>query len=209
MGLTFIAVVLLAAAWAAILLPDLRNRSSAPRRSDSVKSFRQHLSGLDRTRPGVTTRSPYGRPVASAPGAAMRRPRPAPARSAGGLGPRASAPVRPGGPVGPVRTAGVRPSPARPVGAASSAFVPRSRVEAARRRQLVLAVLAGLALVTLLGGLAVSSALLVLHLLVDAALGVYGYLLWERASRTRARSSFLTLDKVDDDLTLRREASGS
>ena len=41
MGLTFIAVVLLAAAWAAILLPDLRNRSSAPRRADSVKLFRQ------------------------------------------------------------------------------------------------------------------------------------------------------------------------
>jgi hypothetical protein len=87
--------------------------------------------------------------------------------------------------------------------------MPRSRGEAARRRQLVLAVLVALALVTLLGGLVVSGALLVLHLLVDAALGIYAYLLWERASRTRTRSSFLTLDTVEDDLTLRREASGS
>jgi hypothetical protein len=195
-GLTFIAVVLLAAAWAAILLPDLRNRSSAPRRTDSVKSFRQQLSGLDRTRPGVTTRSPYGRPVAAASPDAARRPRPAaPARAAGGLGPRAAAPTRSLAP--------------RPMVTPRSAFLPRNRNEAAQRRRLVLALLVATALLTLLGGLVVTGALFILHLLVDAALGVYGYLLWERASRTRARSKFLTLDTVDDDVVLRREATGS
>ena len=65
-----------------------------------------------------------------------------------------------------------------------------------------------LILLTLLGGVVVSGALLVLHLLVDAALGVYAYLLWERAARTRTRaSSFLTL-AADDEVVV-REASGS
>lgn len=193
MGLTFIAVVLLAAAWAAILLPDLRNRAGSSRRSDPVKSFRQQLSGLDRTRP-VSGRgqSAYGRPVAGAP--AARRPRPAgPAARAGGLGPRAGAPARP---------LAARPAP-------RSAFLPRSSAEAAMRRRLVLGVLVGLAVLTLLGGVVVSGALLVLHLLVDATLGVYAYLLWERGTRTRSRaSSFLTLDADDDDVVVRREAAG-
>ncbi|HEV8296592.1 MAG TPA: hypothetical protein VGQ20_04835 [Acidimicrobiales bacterium] len=53
MGLTFIAIVLLVAAWAALLLPDFRNRrSSGPRRRDSIATFNQQLNLLDRARPG-------------------------------------------------------------------------------------------------------------------------------------------------------------
>ncbi|HEX7095359.1 MAG TPA: hypothetical protein VF183_05715 [Acidimicrobiales bacterium] len=51
MALTFIAIVLLAAAWAALLLPDLRGRGSS-RRSDSIKNFSRQLSTIERTRPG-------------------------------------------------------------------------------------------------------------------------------------------------------------
>ncbi len=206
MGLTFIAVVLLAAAWAAILLPDLRNRGSAPRRSNSVESFRQHLSGLDRTRPGAG----YGA---------------APNRGARPLTNRAGTSARPLH--GPATTAHSTPSSARPGGpsarprprtatAPRSSMLPRNRAEAAQRRLVTLAALVGLALVTLLAGLVAARALLLVHLLVDAALGAYVYLLWERSARARTRrSSLVTLGAqsvADGSATvthLRREATGS
>jgi Flp pilus assembly protein TadB len=50
-ALTFIAIVLLAAAWAALLLPDLRRRGSS-RRSDSIATFNRQLSTIERARPG-------------------------------------------------------------------------------------------------------------------------------------------------------------
>jgi hypothetical protein len=52
-GLTFIAIVLLVAAWAALLLPDFRNRSRGTRRRDSIASFSQQLNLLERARPGA------------------------------------------------------------------------------------------------------------------------------------------------------------
>jgi hypothetical protein len=90
--------------------------------------------------------------------------------------------------------------------------MPRSAAEAARRRSLVLAVLAGLAFVTLIGGVAGPRVLLFVHLLVDAALAGFAYLLWERSARSRVRgSSLVTLSRVDGDeeIVLRREATGS
>ena len=206
MGLTFIAVVLLAAAWAAILLPDLRNRGSAPRRSNSVKSFRQHLSGLDRTRPGAG----YGV---------------APNRGARPVANRAGTSARPLH--GPVTAAHTTPSSARPGGSSArprprtataprSAMLPRNRAEAAQRRLVTFAALVGLALVTLVAGLVAARALLLVHLLVDAALGAYVYLLWERSARARTRrSSLVTLGAqsvAEGSATvthLRREATGS
>ena len=53
MALTFIAIVLLAAAWAALLLPDLRGRGGgSSRRTDSIANFSRQLSTIERTRPG-------------------------------------------------------------------------------------------------------------------------------------------------------------
>ena len=81
---------------------------------------------------------------------------------------------------------------------------------------MTLAALVGLALVTLLAGLLAARALLLVHLLVDAALGAYAYLLWERSARARTRrSSLVTLggqSAADGSATvthLRREATGS
>ena len=77
MGLTFIAIVLLASAWAAILLPDLRNRGGAPRRNNSVKSFNQQLSGLGRTRPsGSRPLGSSSRATLARPASAVNSPRP-------------------------------------------------------------------------------------------------------------------------------------
>lgn len=188
MGVTFIALGLLACAWAVLLVPDLRNRSSSSNRSNSVQSFRDHLSGLDRTRPSHTGVRPAGRPT---------RPASGPAGRPVTVGPR----VASTGHRGPVRALPVSTSP----------FMPRSAAEAARRRSLVLAALVGLAFVTLVGGFAGSRLLLFVHLLVDAALAGFAYLLWERSARSRLReSSLVTLSRVDDDeVALRHEATGS
>jgi Flp pilus assembly protein TadB len=50
--LTIIAIVLLIAAWAALLLPDLRGRGRTSRRSDSIATFNRQLSTIERARPG-------------------------------------------------------------------------------------------------------------------------------------------------------------
>jgi hypothetical protein len=192
-GVTFIALGLLACAWAVLLVPDLRNRGGSSHRSNSVKSFRDHLSGLDRTRPPHLGGRPTGRPSGPMAGP-VRRP---------------VAATRPvvAGPRGPVR------APVRTLPGPRSPLVPRSAAEAARRRSLVLAALVGLAFVTLVGGLVGPRALLFVHLLVDAALAGFAYLLWERSARSRLRgSSLVTLSRVDDDgddVVLRREATGS
>ena len=196
MGLTFIAIVLLAGAWAAILLPDLRNRGGAPRRNNSVKSFRQQLSGLDRTRPqntrphnmvprpGLTSRPPTARP-----GAPMMTPRP----RTGTAGP---APTRVARTTAPMPSSRLRPN--APVDTRSS-MMPRNRVEAAKRRALTASVLVGLALITLIGGIAVNRTLLFAHLLVDAVLAGFVYLSWERSNRAGARrSSLVTLGRDRD-----------
>ncbi len=211
MGVTFIALALLACAWVVLLAPDLRNRGGGRSRSNSVKSFRDQLSGLDRTRPqhgGPRAGGRPSRPMSGPMGGAVRRPvagtRPAAgARPVGGHAARG--PVR--GPVRAVPGAGSSLGP-------RSSLLPRSSAEAAQRRMLVLAVLAGLAFVTLVGGLAGPRVLLFVHLLVDAALAGFAYLLWERSARSRSRgSSLVTLSRIDDDgdddVVLRREATGS
>ena len=185
MGLTFIAIVLLVGAWAAILLPDLRNRGGAPRRNNSVKSFNQQLSGLDRTRPaGLRPPGPGSRAPLARRESAMNTPRPR-------TGPTGHAPMvaaRPGAP-----TAAARRRPAPPLEARST-MMPRTRAEAARRRVLAVSVLVSLAFVTLVGGLVVSRTLLFGHLVVDALLAGFVYLSWERSNRAGTRrSSLVTL----------------
>jgi hypothetical protein len=198
-GVTFIALGLLACAWAVLLVPDLRNRGSSGGRANSVKSFQDQLSGLDRTRPQHQGARPAPRGV---------RPGPVPGARPGGPTQRPVRGTATGAPArGPVRRAPL------PAPRASSPFVPRSRAEAAQRRLLVLAVLVGLSVLTFLAALVGPRVLLFVHLLVDAALAAYAYLLWERASRSRARhSSLVTLSTMaddDTDLVLRRRASGS
>lgn len=221
MDVTFIALGLLACAWAVLLLPDLRNRGGSSGRANSVQSFRDQLSGLDRTRP-----SPYGRPVTRS-GAGRR---PAGVRTPGPAAPTArhTSPVgvtRPGArPVvtrgsggranaGRAGSAGRSPGVVRPVGvpvAARAGFVPRSSEHAARRRRVVLLALVGLAVVTLVGGLVGPRSVLGLHLVVDVALAAYAYLLGERASQVRRRVGPVVLRDDDlDDPVLHRKAAGS
>jgi hypothetical protein len=197
-GLTFIAIVLLAGAWAAILLPDLRNRGTAPRRNNSVKSFRQQLSGLDRTRP---------QGIAPRPGASSR---PTAPRRDGGVRAAHARPVAP-------RVAGAPGSVARRLPASAldqrSSLMPRNRAEAAKRRLLTVALLAGLAVVTLLAGVFVNRTLLLGHLVVDALLAAFVYLSWERTNRSATRRSSLVTLAPEDDLEsvspLVRRAAGS
>lgn len=202
MGLTFIAIVLLAGAWAAILLPDLRNRGGAPRRNNSnnsVKSFNQQLSGLDRTRPsGLRRPSPASRAPFARRESAMNTPRPR-------TGPAGRAPVaaaRPGAP-----TPGARRRPNPPLDARSS-MMPRTGAEAAKRRVLTASVLVSLAFVTLVGGLVVTRTLLFGHLVVDALLAGFVYLSWERSNRAGARRSSLVTLANERKGAVRREADG-
>jgi cytochrome c-type biogenesis protein CcmH/NrfG len=88
-ALTFIAIVLLAAAWAALLLPDLRQRGGSSRRSNSIAKFSRQLSTIDRARPG---QQPSARVVAFPQrGSAARRPAPRPSSA---LSPRSTAQAR-------------------------------------------------------------------------------------------------------------------
>jgi Flp pilus assembly protein TadB len=140
--LTFIAIVLLAAAWAALLLPDLRGRGLPTRRSNSIDSFSRQLSTIERTRPG---QRPSAQVVAF--------------------------PHRPG-------ITAARPEPAR------AGVAPRSRSHARLRRQRVLFALAGLVVITFVGGVAISPLLFVVHLAADAALGGFVWLRVEHRRRT-------------------------
>jgi Flp pilus assembly protein TadB len=155
-GLTFIAIVLLVAAWAALLLPDLRGRGGPSRRSDSIASFSRQLSTLERARPG---QRPSARVVAF-----------------------------------PQRGAAQAAAPAR----RASGLAPVSAAQARQRRRRLLFGLAAAALATLVAGVVLSPLFLVLHLLVDAALGGFVWLLVEHRNRTYERETKRQLMGLDD-----------
>jgi cytochrome c-type biogenesis protein CcmH/NrfG len=162
-ALTFIAIVLLAAAWAALLLPDLRGRGRPSRRSDSIAMFNRQLSTIERARPG---HHPTARVVAF--------------------------PQRAGAPM-----------PRSPHAA-------RSSMQARRRRQNVLAGLVAVAVVTLAGGVLVSPVFFALHLLVDAALGGFVWLLVEHRNRAaEQRAPRARRERVETTPFTRRRAAGS
>jgi Flp pilus assembly protein TadB len=168
-ALTFIAIVLLAAAWAALLLPDLRGRGGSSRRSDSIANFNRQLSTIERARPG---HRPSARVVA--------------------FPQRAGAPVRPVG----------RPS--------GSSLAPRSSAHARKRRQNLLLALLGVAVVTLVAGIVVMPLLLVVHLVADAALGGYVYLLVQHRNQMYERRTTRDLRAgYEAPPVARRRASGS
>jgi cytochrome c-type biogenesis protein CcmH/NrfG len=166
-ALTFIAIVLLAAAWAALLLPDLRGRGRPSRRSDSIATFNRQLSTIERARPG---HRPSARVVAF--------------------------PQRAG-------------FPQRPV-ARGSARSPRSSLQARRRRQNVLLTLVAVAVLTLGAGVVASPLFFAVHLLVDAVLGGYVWVLVEHRNRTNeARSARVRREGYEASPFTRRRASGS
>lgn len=169
MALTFIAIVLLAAAWAALLLPDLRGRGGgSSRRSDTIANFSRQLSTIERTRPG---QRPSARVVAF--------------------------PQR-----GPVQHHAPR--------TAKAPLSPRSNAQARQRRRNVLFALAGIAFVTLAAGILISPLFFVVHLLADAALGGFVWMLIEHRNRAYEQRTTRDLRAVPEVAPIqRRRASGS
>lgn len=161
--MTPLIIVILAAMWLVVLVPPLLRSRSEARPSESISSFQRQLSTLGRSTPTGTFR---------------------PARPLGYAGPPARVTARPHGP----RTTTFGPAPrtqrAAAYGPATrgwSAAPPHrlsQRTAAKRRRQQVLLTLVALAFFTavLSFGLGIQAAL-VAHVVVDALLVGYVYLL--------------------------------
>lgn len=163
--MTLLVLIILAAIWAAVLLPPYLQSRSESRPADSISAFRNQLSVLER-RSGVA--STGSRP----PSAVGRRP----VRADG-------ATVTPFG----------RAPMAAHRGAARPAYDPArlARAEAKKRRRDILFTLAAASAITLVLG-ALAAPVLVVHLLVDVLLAGYVALLVrmkriadERATKVR------------------------
>jgi hypothetical protein len=172
-------VVILAAMWVLVLVPPLLRSRSEGRPSTSVGSFRQQLATLSRTGPDPRAARALQRSAMHPPTG------------------RQVADVRPlRGPVSPYyddydghpQTRGY--VAARPIARPARGYAVRSgRAEVRRRRQNVLFALLAAAAVTALGGFGLGiSGLIAVHLLVDALLVFYVYLLVQlrRAEEQRA-----------------------
>lgn len=155
-------IVGLVIVWAIVLLPDVLQRLSRTRRSDSIGSFSSQLSSLGRAN---GNRRSHDNVIDLRTRSSLQRPAPRPlvgSPSSGGGGLSA--------PIGGVRSSGLAP---RPGSDAPPAVSPAVR----KRRQEVLMTLGSLAVLTLLATVAIGGAFLVLHLLVDALLITYLVLL--------------------------------
>ena len=179
-------VVILAAMWVLVLVPPLLRSRSEGRPSTSVGSFRQQLATLSRTGPDPRAARALQRSVVSMHSAARRT-----------GGDRRSVPP-PGAPhyyddfydyrptrgYAPARAMAPRARPA------SMGYSVRSgRAEVRRRRQNVLFGLLAAAAVTAIGAFGFGvSGLIAVHLLIDALLVFYVYLLVQlrRAEEQRA-----------------------
>jgi hypothetical protein len=181
-GVTPLVVVILAAMWVLVLVPPLLRSRSEGRPSTSVGSFRQQLATLSRTGPDPRAAARALQRSAASMHAPMRR---------------QVADVRPlRGPVSPYYDDyDERPQArgyvaARPLARPARGYAVRSgRAEVRRRRQNVLFALLAAAAVTALGGFGLGiSGLIAVHLLVDALLVFYVYLLVQlrRAEEQRA-----------------------
>jgi hypothetical protein len=186
---TPLVVVILAAMWVLVLVPPLLRSRSEGRPSTSVGSFRHQLATLSRAGPGSrgAMRS-LQRSVAPMHGLGRR--------AVGADRRQMRGPVSPHyddyededpPPRGYAPSTSVRPRTARPASIGYS--VRSSRAEARRRRQNVLFFLLVAAAVTAMAGFGLGiSALIAVHLLVDALLVFYVYLLVQlrRAEEQRA-----------------------
>lgn len=92
---------------------------------------------------------------------------------------------------------------------ARSPLSPRSSMQARQRRRNVLGALAGIAVLTLAAGVLVSPLFFVVHLLADAALGGFVWLLIEHRNRTYERRTRVELRGMPEPVQMpRRRASG-
>ncbi len=148
----------LAALWIAVLLPDFVRRRSTRRPSDTITSFKRHLSVLERQHARTSgARYPMGSNVV--PLGDRMRPQPL------------SAPVRPlVAPAGSNRQM-QSPQMARPQGAPRPSQERRSSVQQ-RRQDVIVALLAG-SLLSFLATLTFSGAFLYLHVAIDVVLVMY------------------------------------
>jgi hypothetical protein len=165
-------LLVLAAIWAAVLIPPALRARQEGRPSDSISNFRRQLAVLRRTGPRSNRVGPvdhWNRPYAPPPPtlASVSRlhtgqsaaGRPYPYLASGGRGPVAVA--------GPVGRGGRPPAPSA------------ARSRTLRRRRDVLTGLAGAVVVTLLVAVftGLSAMFVLLHLLCDVLLGAYVALL--------------------------------
>jgi hypothetical protein len=156
---TVVVLLILAVIWAAVLLPPWFQNRRENRPSDSIASFRQQLSVLQRTTPGQEA------PHAAAP----RRRSPLPAGSA-------------------VTSLHARRAAAAHAEIAARHAAMR-RAEARKRRRDVLVTLFSAAATTLGMALLLDGPVWVLHLAVDALLLGYIALLLQQQQRTAERES--------------------
>jgi hypothetical protein len=148
--------------WAIVLLPDVLQRVSRTRRSDSIGSFSSQLSSLGRAN---GNRRSHDNVIDLRTRSALQQPAPRSLVSA------------------PASGGGGRPAP--PADRFPSDLAPRPDGESPRgvspavrkRRQEVLMTLGSLSVLTLLATVAIGGAFLVLHLLVDVLLITYLVLL--------------------------------
>ena len=171
----FIILFGLAVAWGVLLVPDLLKKRGTVRSIRGVKGFDRQLSAFNRTSGGPMSRSMPG--VQGMPGMQGRPP-----------GSVVAFPVR-----GPVR---------RPANTGCAAFPTRRPTRNAGastcwRRCSPPAVL------TLAFAMAVTRLALAVHFVVDLALALYVYLLFElRANRDEEFEDDLEVDDFDDDVAL-------
>jgi hypothetical protein len=171
----FIILFGLAVAWGVLLVPDLLKKRGTVRSIRGVKGFDRQLSAFNRTSGGPVSMSMPG--MQAMPG--MHR------RPAGSV---VAFPVR--GPVRRPREHGLR-------------TVPRTPADAQRRRIYVLATLFAAALLTLAFAMAVTRLALAVHFVIDLALALYVYLLFElRANRDEEFEDDLDVDDFDDEVAL-------
>ena len=175
----------LAVLWAIVLLPDVVRRASTRRSYDTIGTFKNNLSVLERANPvhspltGVTGQPSNvvalvprnSAPVGTGPAAPLNPPssrsagvhaRPAAQRGAPQRGPSTSRPT-------PARPNAARPNAARTAAARSQSTAARAH----RRRQDIITGVFALSLLSFLGFLSFGGPMLVVHLVVDALLVVY------------------------------------
>jgi len=177
----FIILFGLAVAWGVLLVPDLLKKRGTVRSIRGVKGFDRQLSAFNRTSGGPMSRSMPG--VQGMPG--MQGMSGMQGRTPGSV---VAFPVR--GPVRRPRQHGLR-------------SVPHTPADAQRRRIYVLATLFASAVLTLAFAMAVTRLALALHFVIDLALALYVYLLFElRANRDEEFEDDLDVDDFEDDVAL-------
>ena len=169
----FIVILLLAAAWGAYFLFDLRERGGSSRSRSGGKRMGSSLAGIGRG----TNRSSAVLPLA--------RYNPSDRQGAG---------ARPGTLRAPAGRPGAVTAPTRSI-------APRSAAEAQQRQMRALGLLVGVAVLTLLASKAVWSVFFYLFILEVGVLAGYVYLLVEHRRRQLASTKVLPL-RVEDDPVL-------